>query len=472
MSRPMERLRLALALALLAGALPSCAPQARSPAPPVDVPGAFSRTGAQAAPDRWWLALDDPQLGALVDQALAGNMDLRVLWDRLDQAAASARREGAAFWPSATGDATATRTRWKTRDEQPTYATAIVLGVAAAYEVDLWGRIRATVAASDLETRATREDLEAGAMTLTASVASTWYQIVAQREQVALLEAQIDTNEKYLDLVAQRFRHGKVTAIDVLQQRQLVEATRAEKVLAESRLRVLEHQLAILVGRAPQAPVALAGGRLPALPHLPATGLPADLVRKRPDIRSAYLRLQEADQHVAAAVADLFPRLSLGAGAETSSEQLRDLLDNWLATLAANVLAPLLDGGQRDAEIRRTRAVASERLHAYGQAVLLALGEAENALVQERQQQLYLTSVEQQLDLAAKATEQTRQQYVQGSPDYLRVLDALQSQQQLQLQRLQAQRDLIGFRIDLYRALGGGWELARPSNTPEAAARP
>ena len=463
-----HRRRACLALCLLLAACPACVAPRKAPPPPVAVPETFSGTGAQAVPDRWWLALDDPRLNDLVEQALAGNLNLRILWDRLDQATATARRAGAPLWPSLTGEAEALRTRQATRGAPTDYQTTLTLGLAASYEVDLWGRVRSTVDAAEFGVRASEDDLAAAAMTLAAQVAGTWYRILDLRGQLALLDDQIGTNEKYLELITLRFRRGRVSAVDVLQQRGLVEATRAEKVRAESALKVLEHQLAILVGRPPGATVAGADGELPALPGLPRTGLPADLIRKRPDIRGAYHRLQQADRQVAAAVADRFPRVSLTVGAETSAEQVRDLFDNWLAGLGANLVAPLFDGGQRQAEVSRTRAVASERLHAYGQAILESLREVEDALVQEQQQQRLLTSIERQLDLATTGTEQTRQQYVNGALDYLRVLTALQNEQRLQRNQLQARRELIEFRIGLYRALGGGWDLTRPADDADA----
>lgn len=454
---------------LVLAACPACAPQARDAAPPVAVPEAFSATGTEAVPDRWWTALEDSRLSALVDEALAGNLDLRVLWDRLDQASAVARREGAALLPSVEATAGAARSAVGTEGARTAYASTFSAGLAASYEVDLWGRVRSTVTAAELDARASREDLAAAAMTLAAEVAGTWYRLVDLAGQIALLDEQVRTNEKYLELVTLRYRRGRVTAVDVLQQRQLVEATRAERVLAESARQVLAHQLAILVGRPPAADVAGAEGALPALPALPRTGLPADLIRSRPDVCGAFERLRAADQRVAAAVADRFPRISLSAGAETTAARVRDLFDNWVASLAANLAAPVFDGGRREAEVERTRAVASERLHAYGQAVLDALREVEDALVQERQQAEYLAILERQLDLASKATERTRQQYVGGQLDYLRVLAALQSEQRLQRTRLQARRELVQFRIDLYRALGGGWAMTRPGAGAAAA---
>ncbi len=455
---------LALVSCVVLAGLPSCATQLKDAQAPVAMPVTFSHTGTETVPQKWWTALGDAQLDALIERSLSGNLSLRGTWDRLDQSAATARRAGAALYPSLTGTAEASRTRTVPDGRPRVYQNTFSLGLAAAYEVDLWGRVRSTVNAAELEVRATREDLVTAAMSLAAEVAGTWYRIVDQRGQMRLLDEQIRTNEEYLELVTLRFRRGKVSAVDVLQQRQLVEATRAEKVQTESSLKVLEHQLAILLGRSPQTRVA--GGALPALAPLPRTGLPSELIRKRPDTRSVYYRLQEADQQVAAAVADRFPRLSLSAAAGTTAVEVRDLFENWLASIAANLTAPLLDGGQREAEVDRTRAVASERLHAYGQTVLEALKEVEDALVQESQQRRYVASLEEQLDLSAKAVGQTRGQYVTGGVDYLRVLSALQSHQRLQRSHLQAERELIQFRIDLYRALGGGWEMERPAASP------
>jgi outer membrane protein TolC len=181
------------------------------------------------------------------------------------------------------------------------------------------------------------------------------------------------------------------------------------------------------------------------------------------------LRLEAAHQEVAAAVADRFPQIGLAAGVETSGPGSREIFENWLTSLAASLTAPILDGGTRAAEVDRTRAVAGERLHAYGQAILTALREVEDALVRQRQQALYVASLARQLELSRKAAEQTRERYATGgdeAEDFLRVLTAVQSYQSLQRRHRAAQRELLEYRISLCRALGGGWTLARP--TPDA----
>ncbi|MCK4509835.1 MAG: TolC family protein, partial [Desulfuromonadales bacterium] len=171
--------------------------------------------------------------------------------------------------------------------------------------------------------------------------------------------------------------------------------------------------------------------------------------------------LEAADQRVAAAVADRFPRLSLTGRANTTDEQIENLFDDWLTSLAANLLAPLIDGGRRLAEVERSQAVAAENFHIYGQTVLDALAEVEDALTQELRQLEYLLSINRQLELAEQATSRIRDRYLNGAEDYQRILGALLSKQLLQRTQLSARRELFVNRINLCRALAGGWEMSR-----------
>jgi NodT family efflux transporter outer membrane factor (OMF) lipoprotein len=448
-------------LAALA-ALPSCAPQAVRVESPAEVPEAFSKSGQVPMPDAWWTALDDAALNRLVDEALAGNFTIRQAWDRLDQARALAEQAGAPLLPALDGTAGAARTAVRTRPLPRVYTTEVALGLVAGYEVDLWGRVRSTADAARLDAYASAADLQSAAITLSARIAAVWYQLIEAYGQLRLLSEQIETNETYLDLIQVRFGQGLVQASDVLQQKQLVEETRGQRVLVESVIEVLRHQLAVLLGRPPGALDVESPEALPPLPPLPATGLPAALVRRRPDVRAAELRVQAADRRVAAAVADQFPRLSLTAGAETGAEAMRDLFDNWLANVAANVVAPLFDANRRGAEVERTRAVVSERLNAYGGTVLVSLQEVEDALVQEAEQARFVRSLREQLDLAREATDRVRDVYSTTGQNFLRYLTTLLGYQRLQRTYLAAERDLVLFRIDLYRALAGGWALPRP----------
>jgi NodT family efflux transporter outer membrane factor (OMF) lipoprotein len=413
------------------------------------------------------LSFDDPELARLIEKALTENLNLKSAWDRLAQAEAIARREGADLEPTldvlAGVSRTAARSESSNGSRDTDYMSEYSLGVQAGYEVDLWGRIGSIKDAAELDARASAEDIEAAAVTLSAQVARTWYQLVEQYGQLELLGDQLETNRQVLELVTLRFRRGKVSAADVLRQRQLVESSQGEIERARSRTGVLEHQLAILLGRPPAESMAEKCSELLTLPPLPESGLPVDLLQRRPDIRLAHLEVLAADKRVAASLAERFPRLSLSARAETSAEEVGDLFETWLAGIAANLIGPILDGGSRSAEVDRTRAVLSEKVNAYGQLILDALGEVEDALVQERKQRDFIASLEKQLALSDQVIESIRDSYLKGALDYLRVLDALVSNQSLQRNLLEAQRALIEFRIDLCRALAGGFEMCRPA---------
>lgn len=447
----------------------SCSTAPKEVKPPVKVPSEFSLTGQEALPARWWESFQDPVLNSLVEQSLANNLTLLAVWDRLAQAEAVARKAGAPLWPSADVAGRASRTIQDTetasggvtRSESNPFS-AFSLGLVAEYEVDLWGRVRSNRDAAALDVSASREQVQAAAITLSAAVAFTWYALIEETGQVNLLKEQLDTNEKVLELITLRFRRGQSEAADVLQQRQLVESRRGDLVVAQSRTAVRSHQLAILLGRPPAGLVVDDTAKLTSLPALPAVGLPSDLVLRRPDVRAAQARLLAADRRVASASADRWPRIGLSANLATTGDQWRDLFDNWVATMAANVVAPVFDAGERRAEVDRTRAVVSERVREYGQSVLEALGEVEDALVRERKQQELIVSLEKQLELSGQVIGRLRDSYLNGAVDYLRVLDVVLRHQALQRELLFARRELIGHRIDLCRALGTGWEMHRP----------
>jgi len=421
--------------------------------------GGFSASGEAPLADQWWTSFNDPVLNTLLSQAHSGNLSLKIAWDRLDQARAVARKSGAELFPKISGEAGFVKTRTENGSGH-TISDSYSLGLGASYEIDLWNRIGSSQEASRLDALSQAEDLQTAALTLTAQVTTTWFQLVEQHQQIELLQQQLDINRKTLELIELQFRTGQVGIADLLQQRQVVENRKGLLALAEAQKKTLEHQLSVLLGEppgeSPAKPVALVG-----LPPLPQTGLRSDLLTRRPDIRSAWLQIKVADQRVAAAIADRFPSLSLTARATTTAPKLADLFDNWLANIAANIAAPLIDGGQRRAEVDRTRAVAAEALHSYGQTVLDALLEVEDTLAIEKQQRTYLESLDQQLKLAGQATERIRDRYLNGAEDYQRVLSSILTEQQLQRTRLSAYLDLLLNRVKMCRALAGGWDITR-----------
>jgi outer membrane protein, multidrug efflux system len=454
-----------LLLGFLAAAV-SCQAVPETPESPVPPPGSFSRTGEAELPDRWWTAFEDPALNELVADALEGNPGLKIAWDRLAQAEATARKTGAALSPTLDGTAGASGSE-RHLDGNRSETTNLSLGLAAGWEFDLFGRLGANRDAAVYEAAARAEDVRATAVTLSAEVASAWFQLVEQAGQIRLIEDQIRTNEQVLEIVTLRFRRGSTSAIDVLQQRQLVEARRGDLVTANAGAETTAVRLAVLLGRTPTSALPDPAEELVTVPPLPATGLPAELVGRRPDVKSAWDTVLASDERVAVAVADRYPRVSLSASLETDGDRLDDLFSNWFGALAANLVTPIIDGGLREAELERTRAVASAALNDYGRIVLSALGEVEEALVREQRQKELIASLEMQLDLARQSLRQIGESYGSGTVDYLRVLESLSTTQGLERSLLSARRGLLDYRIELCRALAGGFELTRPTSATE-----
>ncbi len=468
-SLPVDRPRSGPVLALLlAGTavlgslgLGGCASRPRDLAPPVSPPAAFTAPGDRAMPDRWWRSFADPSLDTLVAGALRENLDLATAWERLREARSVARVAGADRWPDLSALVEGRIAR-PSADPDGT----LDLGLVAGYEVDLWGRIAARARAEELRTGATLADYRATALMLSAEVTDTWYQLAEARAAADLLDRQITTNEEALELLRTRFGTGLVRRADILRQERLLESTRERALAVRARTGLLRHRLALLLGRLPTALADLQPGALPGLPPLPRTGVPAALVQRRPDVQSAYLRLQAADRDLAAAVAARYPRLSLTATASTTSAGADRLLDDWLRSLAGNLLAPIFQGGALSAEVDGAEARKQQRLLAYGQTVLAAIAEVEDALLREQTGRERLTSLEAQFRFAEETHRRLRLEYFNGMGDFLDVLTARIDQQQLERDLLAARLGLVQDRIALYRALAGSFATPR-----EAAAR-
>jgi len=437
--------------------LAGCASQPRTTSP-LEAPSTFSESGDSDMPDRWWTAFGDQHLNRVVDSATAANFTLKTAWQRLKAAQAVVDREEGALLPSleASGEGRVDRT-----SSDADGGERLELGLSSAYEVDLWGRIQAQVDAERFRAEATRADYQTAALSVSAEVVRTWYRLAEARSQRRLVEEQIETNETVLDLLENRFETGQIQRVDILRQRQLVESTRQQRAVVESRVEVLAHQMAVLLGEPPQSAIEVQPDTLPELSPLPDTGVPTELVRRRPDVQSAFRRLQAADQDLAAAISNQYPRLTLSASASSSTGGAEGLFENWAYSFAGNLLAPIFRGGELRAEVDRSAAVREQRLYEYGQAVLTAFQDVENALVREQQQREQIRQLEEQVDLAQQAYEQLRVQYFNGTTNYLDVLTALDEVQQLRRDLLSAKLTLVEDRIALYRALAGSIETGR-----------
>jgi NodT family efflux transporter outer membrane factor (OMF) lipoprotein len=397
---------------------------------------------------RWWEALNDPYLDVLVKDSLSDNLTLKQARARVEQAIETDKQAASFLYPDLSGRASEEK-EWK-GDESPEDTT--IAGLALSWEIDLWGRLSSARKASAHEIVASREDLEAAAVLLSAQVAETYYRVIEQKLQLSLLDRQIKAGETLLELTELRFGYGEASVVDVFQQRQQLASTRSRVPIVKSQLRTFENRLHVQVGRAPVRNSLKLAADFPTLPELPMTGLPIDLLKNRPDLRRIFNELVAIDYRVAEAVADRFPKIGLSGNALfTDGFSTEDRL----LSLLLEAVAPLLDWGRRGAEVEKRRARFREELARYTHAYLIAIEEVENALWQERHELELLSALENQINIARSNLSETRNRYRHGLTDYLPVLAALQSLQQLEREILSRQRELISIRILLYRALGG-----------------
>lgn len=417
--------------------------------PSVEGGSAYShKAGEIRMQERWWAALNDPFLDVLVESALSNNLSLKQVRARVEQAVAADKQAASVLYPQVSGSASDGK-KWQ-GDESADDTTTT--GLLLSWEIDLWGRLSSARNAAAHEILASREDLEAAAVLVSAQVAETYYRIIEQRLQLSLLQQQIKAGETLLDLTELRFGYGEASVVDVFQQRQQLASTRSLVPRVKSELRTLENRLAVQLGRPPAAVELKLAGGFPELPGMPVIGVPVDLLRNRPDLRRIFNQLVALDYRVAEAVADRFPRIGL-----TGSASFIDgfSTEDRLLSLLLDAAAPLLDWGKRSAEVEKQGARFREELARYTGTYLTAIEEVENALWQEQYQRELLDALSAQIDIARLNLEETRNRYRQGLTDYLPVLTALQSLQQLERDILSRQRELISIRILLYRALGG-----------------
>lgn len=463
-------LRTRLLPALLAALTAGCALTEPVVRPEQALPAQWAEPARAAEPatplhDTWWQDFGSARLDAFVTEALATTPDLRIQAERVVQAELALRQAGASLLPSldVSGGSSA-----RNVDSNESSSTGIDLG--ASYEIDLWGRIAAGVDASRAGLMATRFDYDAARLSISASVATTWFQVLALQERLDIARRNLATAERVLRVVQARYDNGAASALDLSQQRTTVLNQRKAIEPLEVQLRQTRSALAILLGRNPQAGPTPdgAGGieRLGAL-KVPAVGagLPSELLLRRPDLAASEARLAAAAANIAAARAALLPGISLSAGAGVGSAALLALADTTRTlSISASVLQKIFDGGRLRADVDIQRSRQRELVESHRRAILAALKEVEDALAngvrdtnQEAAEREILAEAERSLRLAEL-------RYREGADGLLTVLLAQRtlfaSQDQLALTRLAR----LTAAVNLYKALGGGWSAGRAGN--------
>lgn len=410
---------------------------------------------------QWWTLYDDPDLNGLITHAFSNSPSLGQIRARLKQASALKDKFSSALWPSL--NVSAKRSTYNGSTDVP---SDFDLTGAASYEVDLWGKNRATSDSYALKEQASRENIHGAAITLSANIVDLWLKILALVEQENLLREQIETNQTIYELMQNRFEMGSAKALDVLQQEGIVSASKAELPDILSAQAQAVNALSLLIGEAPSNAVTVHAKPLPEPLPMAGAGIPSALMQNRPDIMAAWLQLLSNDKNVGIAKANRLPSFDLSAVYTAGNTKFSDVFDSWLIVLAGQLAAPILDGGALAAEQRYQEALADESFHAYRETVLRAVGDVEDALVTNRFQDEKILALNDQLRAARETLEQAQISYANGQKTYINVLNSITTVQSLERQIISARLVQAQARVSLYRALGGqGWNNIVPSVT-------
>lgn len=460
-------------MALALGGCVSLAPEAEAPAVVSAMPDAFPvlETAGDYRPAAWWQGFQDPVLDGLVDRALDANLDIAQAAARAERASAQARVARAGLLPAleasagsnysdtpVAGGAFANFPGAPTRITNENYT----LGLAASYELDLFGRVRNDLGAARADADAAGQDLRAVRLATAAEVISAYFDIVDARFQIATTLQSVDVLSERADRTEERYLRGLAQSFELYQVREQLRSLEASLPQREVALSNAEGRLAVLLAEYPEA--LSASLDRPLLPQLvfdsvPA-GLPADLLAQRPDVAASWQRLEAARLRIGARRAERFPALRLSASTGTQGANPGDAFDigqNWLLSLASNLVAPIFDGGRISANVAAARATYEEAAAAYGNAVLGAYREATVAIdAYEEQRQRYRLITAQAEEARATLDLQARR-YSSGVGDYTGYLDALRSYLQVESSLSAAGRDVALARLGVHRALGGDW---------------
>jgi NodT family efflux transporter outer membrane factor (OMF) lipoprotein len=420
-----------------------------------------------AALARWWTLFGDPQLDFLLEQAVAANRDLRIAAARIREARARRGVTAADAWPGVDLGAAYERSRDSEnsaagRTSSESAHDLFQAGFDANWELDIFGRVKRAVEAAEATIGVAEENRRDVLVTLQAEVARNYLELRGSQRRIAATRENVETQRQTLALTQGRFAAGLSSRLDVAQAEAQLAATEAQIPGLETAARVAIHRLGVLTGQAPAALLAELSpdGLLPSQPAVVPLALPAELLRRRPDIRRAERELAASTALIGVAVADLFPRFSLSALLGVQSSNFSDLADGasgyW--SFGPALRWPVFDAGRARANIRVQDARQEQFLAAYEQTVLLALEEVENALVAWDREQAARRALEQAVDANRRAVAMADELYRTGLVDFLHVLQSEGALYQSQDWLIRSEQQVFINMVALFKALGGGWE--------------
>jgi NodT family efflux transporter outer membrane factor (OMF) lipoprotein len=477
--------------AILASALASCAvgPSYRSPKP--DVPDRFAASTASAqAPGgsaaaasasvvelaTWWKALEDPELDSLVDRAVKNNLDIEVALVRLQQARTYEAEVVGHALPEvdATGGegrgtgSDLTRGRASDRLRSADNATGLkhintLAGFDAVWELDIFGGYRRAFQAARFSAQAAAQARYGVITAVIADVVRGYIDLRGAQLQLRILRQASDVLRQSLDIVSQRYQRGITNEFDVALATRELDSINAEIAPAEAEVKAAQYMLAVLLGVYPESMVGEleAPGMIPAMPGPVAAGVPLDLLKRRPDIQQAERELAANTARIGVATAQLFPQVALVGALGAQQGQIpgsTQQVGQHLWSFGPGAIWPVLDFGAIDAKVDIADLEARRSLATYRESILSAVREVDSAIDSYSAQQARVQNLQGALAAGQRAVDLATARYNRGLTDYLNVVDAERQFYEIEQQDVSAQTAAGEQFVQLYRALGGGWQ--------------
>ena len=430
---------------------------------------------AETSDEAWWKGFGDPQIDALVREALANNRDLRIATARVDEFAAILAGTRAQGKPQIGYATSGSRSRASTEnlpDFIDPLSTNFSALLSASWEIDMWGRIRRETEAARANLLASEEGRRGVTLTLISAVILGYVTLLDLDEQARVTRATIAGRAENVDLFQKRLDGGWISEFEMSQVRAEYEGAVAQLPAVQQAIAIQEHALSVLVGRNPGA-IARASDLEALRPPVVPAGLPSELLFRRPDIRQAEQQLIASNALIGAARALFFPRISLTGVLGFASPSLGGLFSGSARTwsFTGDVAGPIYTGGGLTAAVDQAEARRHQSLANYEKVIQNAFRDVEDSLADLRHSAEIRDTIERRVATLERSVELANERYENGYSDYIDVLDAERSLFNAQLQLASVRGDYERALVDLYRALGGDWTSTLPVVSPSTQAK-
>jgi outer membrane protein, multidrug efflux system len=426
----------------------------------VNAPAKWAGTKNTEPPDamllQWWTEFNDPNLTSLIQRAMKSNLDVKQAEQRIRQARANLGVVDAAFWPTATASASQTRSR----SAQGIKSNLLTTGLDAAWELDIFGGTRRNIESAQANVEASVYDSRDVLVTLTSEVATNYINLRGFQQEIIIAQNNLDTQQQSAAIVRKRFEGGFVSALDVANADAQVATTLSQIPTLETSAQQAIYNIAVLLGQQPASLLEelSPASSIPVTPPEVPTGLPSEMLRRRPDIRRAEAQIHSATAQIGVAAADLFPKFNLNGSIGVSAVGSRSL--NWdrrTWSIGPSASWEIFNAGRVSANIEVQKALQQQSVLSYQQTVLTALQDVENALIAYTKEKQRNTALIDSVTANRKAVELSTKLYTEGQIEFLNLLDAQRSLFSSEDALVQSNRNLSTNLIALYKALGGGW---------------